>query len=175
MEVGRGRLPGVLAALRTAHPYETPACDLYALETTGTRVGFGAVGDLDETLPMPEFLTRVAERLHAGALRWAGDESRFVRRVAVCGGSGSSLIGAARRAGADAFVTADLTYHQFFDAAEGRPMALVDAGHYETERVTERLIADRLRSAFPDLDVVRTERWTGPMRTFLGPSGSVRG
>jgi dinuclear metal center YbgI/SA1388 family protein len=173
VEVGRGRLPGVLAAMREAHPYETPAFDVYALETTGTRVGFGAVGDLEETLPMPEFLTIVAERLHAGALRWAGDERRFVRRVAVCGGSGSSLIGAARRAGADAFVTADLTYHQYFDAAEGRPMALVDAGHYETERVTERLLVGELRRAFPDLDVVRTERWTGPMRTFMGASGSV--
>ena len=173
VEVGRGRLPAALAALRQAHPYETPAFDVYALETTGTQVGFGAVGELDETLPMPEFLTRVADRLGAGALRWAGDESRFVRRVAVCGGSGSSLIGAARRAGADAFVTADLTYHQYFDWAEGRPMALIDAGHYETERVTEQLVVDRLRRAFPELDVARTGRWTGPMRTFQGAMGAV--
>ena len=173
VQVHRGRLADAVRALQAAHPYETPAFDVYALETEGTQVGFGAVGDLAETLPMPEFLTRVAERLHAGALRWAGDESRFVRRVAVCGGSGSSLIGAARRAGADAFVTADLTYHQYFDAAEGRPMALVDAGHYETERVTERLIVERLRSAFPELDVARTARWTGPMRTFLGATGPI--
>ena len=171
--VGRGRLAPVLAALRAAHPYEEPAYDVVALETNGTHAGYGAVGDLEETLPMPEFLTRVAEHLHAGALRWAGDERRHVRRVAVCGGSGSSLIGAARRAGADAFVTADLTYHQYFDAAEGRPMALIDAGHYETERVTEQLIADHLRASFPELDVVRTSRWTSPMRTFMGASGPI--
>ena len=64
---------------------------------------------------------------------------------------------------------ADVTYHRFFEALDtgGQPrLALVDAGHYETEAVTERLIADRLADAFPALDVAVTRHRTSPMRTF---------
>ena len=91
--------------------------------------------------------------------------------MAVCGGAGLSFLPAALRAGADAYVTADVTYHRFFEAlgTDGRPrIALVDAGHYETEAVTERLLADRLRAAHPGLDVRVTAHRTSPMRTFVG-------
>ncbi|MEM1117698.1 MAG: Nif3-like dinuclear metal center hexameric protein, partial [Bacteroidota bacterium] len=127
---------GVRRAVQEAHPYEEPAVDVYPVEGTATRHGYGAVGALDESVPLSAFLARVADRLGAGALRYVGDPEAEVRRVAVCGGSGMSFLTAAIRAGADAYVTADVTYHRFFEAVdtEGRPrIALVDAGHYETE------------------------------------------
>ncbi len=161
----------VRAAIAEVHPYEAPAVDVVALEGRATRQGYGAIGELEAPEPLADFLARVRDALGAGALRYVGSDDQTVERVAVCGGSGLSFLPAALRAGADAYVTADVTYHRFFEAldTEGRPrLALVDAGHYETEAVTERLIADRLAEAFPGLDVAMTAHRTSPMRTFAG-------
>lgn len=162
---------GAVRAVAAAHPYEEPAVDVYAVENRATRQGYGAIGTLAAPEPLAAFLARVREALGAGALRYVGDEGQTVERVAVCGGSGLSFLPAALAAGADAYVTADVTYHRFFEAldTEGRArIALVDAGHYETEAVTERLIAGRLRAAFPALAVDVTRHRTSPMRTFAG-------
>ena len=165
---GVGRVLGAVAA---AHPYEEPAVDVYEVQTPATRQGYGVVGRLPAPEPLPAFLARVAERLGAGALRYVGDDGAVVERVAVCGGSGLSFLGAALASGADAYVTADVTYHRWFEAldADGAPrIALVDAGHYETEAMTEGLVVDHLRSALPALDVAATRHRTSPMRTFVG-------
>ena len=162
---------GVLRSVRSAHPYEEPAVDVYPLEGRATRQGYGAVGTLDAPEPLADFLGRVRDALGAGALRYVGDDGQTVERVAVCGGSGLSFLPAALAAGADAYVTADVTYHRFFEALgpDGTPrIALVDAGHYETEAVTERLIADHLRQRHAGLAVDVTRRRTSPMRTFAG-------
>ncbi|WP_412063216.1 Nif3-like dinuclear metal center hexameric protein [Rubrivirga sp. IMCC45206] len=161
-------------AVATAHPYDEPAIDVYAVENRTTRQGYGAVGTLAAPESLAAFLARVRDALGAGALRYVGDDGQTVERVAVCGGSGLSFLPAALAAGADAYVTADVTYHRFFEALdpEGAPrLALVDAGHYETEAVTERLIADHLRAALPGLAVDVTRHRTSPMRTFVGRTG----
>ena len=161
----------VRRAVASAHPYETPAVDVVALDGTATRHGYGVVGRLPAPEPLAVFLARVRDTLDVGALHYIGDDGRPVERVAVCGGSGLSFLPHALRAGADAYVTADVTYHRWFDAldTEGRPqLALVDAGHYETERVTERLVADRLAAALPGLAVDVTRHRTSPVRTFAG-------
>ena len=167
--VASWRVSGAITAVSRAHPYEQPVVDVVTLEGSATRTGYGALGTLPAPEPLPTFLARVARRLDARALRYVGDERTQIQRVAVCGGSGMSFFADARRAGADAYVTADVTYHRFFEAldAGGHPsIALVDAGHYETEAVTERLVADRLGAAFPDLDVHVTRHRTSPMQTF---------
>jgi dinuclear metal center YbgI/SA1388 family protein len=168
--VYRWDVPQVLAAMRSAHPYEEVAYDVYPLEQPATSAGFGAVGDLEAPEPLEAFLARVAGRLGCDALRYAGDPAMTIRRAAVCGGAGGDLIGRARAAGADAFVTADLTYHRFFDAATpaGHPvMALIDAGHYETEAHTEELIVVFLAGRFPGLEVRRTTARTSPVSTYI--------
>ncbi|MEM6783041.1 MAG: Nif3-like dinuclear metal center hexameric protein [Bacteroidota bacterium] len=169
VEVTRWDLRRVLSAMRAAHPYEEVAYDVYPLEKTTTQAGYGAIGALPVPLPLRDFLAIVQARLNAGALRYAGSSDALVRSVAVCGGSGSRFISDALRAGADAFVTADVTYHTFFDVldAEGRTqMALIDPGHYETERITERILVDYLATSFSTLAIHRTEAWTSPIRTF---------
>ncbi len=161
----------VRRAVAAAHPYEQPAVDVAALDGPATRQGYGVVGQLDAPEPLTVFLARVRDALGAGALRYVGDDGQAVERVAVCGGSGLSFLGAALAAGADAYVTADVTYHRFFEAlgTDGRPrIALVDAGHYETEAVTERLIADHLRPRLDGVAVDVTRHRTSPMRTFTG-------
>lgn len=161
----------VRRSVADAHPYEEPVVEVSPLEGQATRQGYGVIGRLAAPEPLSAFLARVRDALGAGALRYAGDDAQTVERVAVCGGSGLSFLPDALRAGADAYVTADVTYHRFFEAldTEGRPrLALVDAGHYETEAVTERLIAERLRARHPDLTVETTRHRTSPMRTFAG-------
>ncbi len=159
----------VRRAVAAVHPYREPAVDVVALEGRATRQGYGVVGRLDAPEPLPAFLARVRDALGAGALRYVGDDGQTVERVAVCGGAGLSFLRDAVRTGADAYVTSDVTYHRFFEALDtaGHPrIALVDAGHYETEAVTERLIADHLRRAHPGLTVDVTRHRTSPMRTF---------
>ncbi|MFP4227247.1 MAG: Nif3-like dinuclear metal center hexameric protein [Salinivenus sp.] len=168
VEVARWNLHRVLGALHEAHPYEEVAYDLYPVHQQNTQAGLGALGRLPSPLPLPAFLDRVADRLDAQSLRYAGAEDATIEQVAVCGGAGSDFIGTARGAGADAYVTADVTYHEFFDVLgpDGRPeMALVDPGHYETEALTEALLQDWLSNRFDDVAWLRTETRTSPMKT----------
>ena len=174
MEVTQWTLPAVRRAMQEAHPYEEVAYDVYALNQSTTQAGMGAIGTLDTPCSLSDFLARVSDRLDAASLRYAGATDTTVERVAVCGGAGSSLVHAARSAGADAYVTADVKYHDFFnvlDADTGTPqMAFIDAGHYETEALTEALLCNWLDERFGTVSWQRTTHRTSPMRTFV-PEG----
>ncbi|MEL6616889.1 MAG: Nif3-like dinuclear metal center hexameric protein, partial [Bacteroidota bacterium] len=168
--VERWALGRVVRAMQAAHPYEEVAYDVYAVEQSSRTIGYGAVGDLPDPMALDAFLARVASGVEAGVLRYSADPVATISRVAVCGGSGMSFFGAALASGADAYVTADITYHRFFEPLDARGrsrMALIDAGHYETEWVTERLIVDQLASVFSDLAVERTAHRTSPVQTFV--------
>lgn len=167
METRRPVLSAVLAALRSTHPYEEVAFDVIPLEGGSADTGMGAIGNLPQPMLLPDFINVVAESLGVAGLRYSGADDRTVERVAVCGGSGSGLIAKARSAGADAFVTGDVTYHRYFEPLQPdgtRIMALVDAGHYETERPVEAAIIDRMGSIHGDVAFIRTGIRTGPVR-----------
>lgn len=163
MVVPGPRVAGVVAAMRAAHPYEEIAYDLYPVETPGRDYGMGVVGELDRPLNLRAFLGRVRRSLSIPHLRYTGDPDRLVRRVAVCGGSGADLLPAAVAAGADVFVTADVKYHAFHDSTG--TIALIDAGHYETEvpvvRSLARRLAGRLRGT--GIPVMSTRVKTNPV------------
>lgn len=144
MVVPAPRVQHVLHALRRSHPYEEAAYDLYPTDNSSHEYGAGVIGELPRTERLSAFLLRVKQGLHARRLRWCGEARAPVKRVAVCGGSGGELLDDAIRAGAQAFVTADVRYHAFHEA-EGR-IALIDAGHYETELPLVDAIVRRLRS-----------------------------
>ncbi len=116
-------------------------------DSTG-QTGAGLIGRLPAPLSEAQFRQHVRQQLQTRLLRYAPGPP-VIERVAVCGGSGSFLIEAALQAGADAFVTGDLTHHYFFEP-QGR-MLLVDAGHYETEQFTAELIFEYLCAQFPQL------------------------
>ena len=125
----------VLSALRSAHPYEEVAVDVYELATATADTGLGRVGTLENECSLAEFAVRVAAALPGtpGGVKCFGPPDRLVRRVAVCGGAGDSLLSDAAMAGVDVFVTADLRHHPASEhLAEGGP-ALIDAGHWATE------------------------------------------
>lgn len=168
MIVPRARVTAVVAAMKSAHPYEEVAYDLYKLENGNPNVGMGAIGKISKPMSLGKFLAHVKETLHSSSLRFSGSLGQTVKRVAVCGGSGSELLEDAVREQADVFVTADVRYHAF-QAASGR-IALVDAGHYETEHVVLKSIADRLRSWARTEDeklvVTVTKQSTNPIHSF---------
>ncbi len=143
MVVPSWRVDAVVVALRKAHPYEEVAYDIYPLENPSADHGMGVVGDLRRPVRLGAFLSTVRTALRAEGLRYAGNQRQMVRRIALCGGSGADLIPEAARAGADVFVTADLKYHAFHLATP--TMALVDAGHFETELPVVGSIVRRLK------------------------------
>ncbi|MFF0818232.1 Nif3-like dinuclear metal center hexameric protein [Rhodococcus sp. NPDC003318] len=159
----------VLAALRAAHPYEEPAFDVLELADTGSALGIGRVGELDEPETLREFTARVRRALPetAWGVRAAGDPDTVVRTVAVCGGSGDSLLGAARARGVDAYVTADLRHHPADEHLRGGGPVLVDVAHWASEQPWCAQVRDVLDARFGRVDgwatavsTVRTDPWT---------------
>jgi len=130
-------------ALRAAHPYEEPAFDLYPLLNKGDAAGLGRIGELSQAVPLAEFTVRMKQSLGLHGARFVGDADRPVRKVAVCGGSGASLWREAVARGADVLVTGDIKYHEARDAEE-QGIALVDAGHFATDRPMVRGLAELL-------------------------------
>ncbi len=143
----RALRPQVLAAMRAAHPYEVVAHDVVELAVEPQATGLGRVGDLPEPVRLGALAERVAQLLPATAwgVRVRGDRDRLVRRLAVCGGAGDSLLVAVARTGADAFLTSDLRHHPAQEAAED--LALLDAAHWATEWPWLPVAAGRLADA----------------------------
>lgn len=108
--------------------------------------GSGMIGTLNQTMTERAFLNKVKKVMKAGSLRYTSLLNKKVKKVAVCGGSGSFLLDAAITANADVFVTADFKYHQFFDA--DNKIVIADIGHYESEQFTKELIRDLLKEKF---------------------------
>ena len=133
-------------ALLAVHPYEEPAFDLYPLLNKGAKLGLGRIGRLPEPLTLAEYADRLRSVLSAPALRYVGDPNAVISKVALCSGSGASLLRDAVRAGADVLVTGDVKYHEARDA-EDCGLALIDAGHYPTEIIMVQDMAERLGRA----------------------------
>jgi dinuclear metal center YbgI/SA1388 family protein len=131
----RRRRAQVVAALRAAHPYEEPAFDVIELAPEPSGRGGGRVGELAESMTLRSFAELVARTLPATAagVRAAGDPDQVVRRVAVCGGAGDSMLGAANAAGADVYLTSDLRHHRASEHREAGGCGLVDVAHWAAE------------------------------------------
>ncbi len=151
----------VIAALLEAHPYEEPAYDIYALENSTPTNGTGALGTLPQPMTEEAFLQQLKERFRTRCVRHSPLTGRPVRRVAVCGGTCSFLLPEAIRQQADVFVTADVKYHEFFDA-DGR-ILLADIGHYESEQVIKEVFHELLSKKFPNFALHFSKSITNPI------------
>lgn len=158
-------LRAVVQALTAAHPYEEPAYDVLPTVVPHDR-GIGRVGELADETTLVAFGRAVAAALPPtpAGIRVSGDLDQPVRRVAVCGGAGDSFIGAARAAGADVYVTADLRHH----VAQEAGLALVDAGHWATEwpwladaaAAVRSALGERGHTVGADISELVTDPWT---------------
>jgi len=154
----------ILNALKEAHPYEEVAYYTHPISNTDAQVGAGMIGMLPDALDSKAFLHHLKAKMHLACIRHTALIDRPIRRVAVCGGAGSHLLQAALGQKADALVTADVRYHDFF-AVEGR-LLLADIGHYESEIGTKKLIYALLSEKFPNLAITTCSTVSNPIYYF---------
>lgn len=154
----------IVEALLLHHPYEEVAYDLVGIHNENAGIGSGLLADLPAPMEEKDFLEKIRQSFGLSVIRHTSLLERPVRRVALCGGAGSFLISKALASGVDFFITADLKYHEFFDA-EGK-MVLADIGHFESEQFTIDLLHAVLQEKFPTFAVLKTRVRTNPVHYF---------
>lgn len=155
----------ILSALKAAHPYEEVAYDILKLDNEHMGIGSGMTGLLPKPVDESTFLARVKEVFRIPVIRHSVFTGRLINRVSLCGGAGSFLISKAIAAKSDVFLTADLKYHDFFEA-DGK-ILLADIGHFESEQFTSDLVYDLLKEKFPTFAVLKTGVITNPVNYFF--------
>lgn len=151
----------VLNALISTHPYEEPAFDLIALNNTDNRLGAGLIGELPVEIAENEILSLLKTKFDCQVIRHTNFIGRKIKKVALCGGSGSFLLSKAIQAGADIFISGDFKYHDFFEA-ENR-ILVADLGHFETEQFTKHIFYEIITKKMPTFAVRISETKTNPI------------
>lgn len=155
----------IIAAMIEAHPYEEVAYDIIALANYFKEVGSGLVGELKEETDEETFFKLVKKQFNLRVVRHTPFLNKKIKKVALCGGAGSFLTKTAISAGADVYITADIKYHEFFDA--DRHLVLADIGHWESEQFTTDLLLEVLQSNFTTFAVRKSEIKTNPVNYFV--------
>ena len=152
----------IISALEEAHPYEVVAHYLQPLNNLNQDVGSGAIGELPSKMDFQSFIALLKSSMSLEVIKCTKPVKSELKSVAVCGGSGSFLLPAAKRAKADVFITSDFKYHEFFEAED--QITIMDIGHYESEVFTKDLIADRLRENFANIALHLSQVVTNPIK-----------
>jgi len=154
----------IISALLEAHPYEEVAYDIYPLENENIEIGLGCTGDLPEPVGEKEFLKSLSSLFSSEGIRYSELKGNRITKVALCGGSGGALLNDAIASRANAFVTADIKYHSYFEA--GNRILVVDIGHYESEKFSEEILYDLIIKKFPKFALRFSEINTNPINYF---------
>jgi dinuclear metal center YbgI/SA1388 family protein len=152
----------VLRALLAVHPYEEPVYDLYPIENEWSRHGSGVVGVLPEPMPEQEFLYLLKDLFNLPTIRHSKLEGKEIRDVAICGGAGAFLIPKAISYGADAFVTGEAKYNDFYDVEDRILLAVL--GHYESEICTKDIFFDVISGKFPNFAIHKSAFDSNPVK-----------
>lgn len=155
----------ILQAMRNNHPYEEIAYDIYSLNNANQQVGSGLIAQLPNEISEIDFLTQVKAKMNVSVIRHTALLNKKIKTVAICGGSGSFLLGNALAAKADIFITADFKYHEFFDA--DNKILIADIGHYESEHFTQELLLEIITNKFPTFAVRLTKINTNPIKYLV--------
>lgn len=154
----------ILKTLKENHPYEEVAYELIALENKNQEIGAGMTGILPEPMDETDFLAFLKKTMKTGCVRHTALLNKQIRKVALCGGSGSFLLKDAIAAGADVFVTGDFKYHQFFDAEN--KIVIADIGHYESEQFTVEIFEEILKKKITNFAVLLSSVSTNPVKYY---------
>lgn len=151
----------LILEMQKAHPYDEIAHQIYILDNFFPDVGSGIVGELAEEISPSLFLKKVKTLMRTDCIRYTKIVRKTIKKVAVCGGSGSFLLNNAKSMGADIFITSDFKYHEFFNAEND--IIIADIGHYESEQFTKDLIYDLLVNNFSKFAVRLSKVNTNPI------------
>ncbi len=154
----------VLKALFKSHPYDEVAYEVTTLENSNQQIGMGMIGELTKPINENEFLIILKNSMKTNCVRHSKLTKKSITKVAVLGGSGSFAIDAAKQAGADVFVTADIKYHDFFKAENN--ILLTDIGHYESEQFTKELLVSFLNKKISTFAIILSQINTNPITYF---------
>ena len=156
----------LLHGLKLAHPYEEVAYDIIQLENNWNGIGSGMIGELEVEMSEQNFLKYISNVFNAKCVRYTSLLKKPIKRVAICGGSGSFLIKNAIAARADVFITSDVKYHEFFDS--DNQIVVMDVGHYESEQYTSELFYEIISEKFPTFALHLTKMDTNSIKYYYG-------
>jgi dinuclear metal center YbgI/SA1388 family protein len=154
----------ILQKLNSYTYYEEKAYEIVEVLNNNQTIGAGMIGDFAEPLSINTFLDFVKKTFQSNCIRYTNCQQQTISKVALCGGSGSFLLPQAMQHGADAYITADFKYHEFFDA--DNQIMITDIGHYESEQFTSEIFYEYLREKFPNFAIQITSGNTNPIQYF---------
>jgi dinuclear metal center YbgI/SA1388 family protein len=154
----------IISALKQNHPYEEVAYDVYQLENTYQNIGSGMVGELEKPISEIEFLERLKSVFMLKLIKHTPLLNKSIKKVALCGGSGSFLLKNAINSKSDIYISSDFKYHEFFDAEN--KILIADIGHYESEQFTPEIFYEIISKKFPNFVSYLTETNTNPVNYF---------
>jgi len=155
----------IVEALLKSHPYEEVAYDIYPLDNEFPLGGTGMIGELAEPMEELHFLEKLKEIFNCKVVKYTRLLGKPIKKIAVCGGSGSSFLSKAIAQNADIYISGDFKYHQFFDA-ENR-IIIADIGHYESEQFTKEVFYELLTKKFPKFAVQLSGISTNPVNYLI--------
>jgi len=151
-------------AMNAAHPYEEIAYQVNELKNSLQDIGAGLIGYLNEEMSVESFTKHVKSSLEIDTFKGTKTNKKTIQKVAICGGAGSFLINKAKANGADAYITSDVKYHEFFDA-EGE-LFICDVGHYESEKYTIEIFREILSKKIPNFATIFANTNTNPIQYY---------
>jgi len=151
----------VLESLLKIHPYEEPAFDFIPLQNAWNQVGTGVTGELPNPEDELTFLNRIKIIFNISSIRHTNLLGKKIKRVALCGGSGSGFLPDAIQANADVFITGDFKYHEFFEAQ--KRILIADIGHFESEQFTKDIFFEIITKKMPTFAVQISDSKTNPI------------
>lgn len=154
----------ILHTLFTNHPYEEVAYEITKLTNSYQKIGLGMVGELENAMDEQAFLNYLKKQMNTECVRHSKLLDKPIKTIAVLGGSGASAIHQAKKSGADAYITSDLKYHDFYQAENS--ILLCDIGHYESEQYTKSLLYEFLSKKLPNFAIVLSGINTNPVNYF---------
>jgi dinuclear metal center YbgI/SA1388 family protein len=154
----------IISALKQNHPYEEVAYDIYQLENTYQNIGSGMLGELPNSISEIEFLEKLKVVFKVKVIKHTALTNKNIKKVALCGGSGSFLLKNAINSKSDIYISSDFKYHEFFDGE--KQILVADIGHYETEQFTPEIFYDIISNKFPTFASYLTETNTNPVNYF---------
>ncbi|ROI03894.1 Nif3-like dinuclear metal center hexameric protein [Chryseobacterium sp. G0240] len=155
----------IIAAMKSAHPYEEVAYQVYNLDNENHHSGLGMYGELEEAMDEKDFLRMVKEKFSLEIIKHSSFTHKKIKRVGVLGGSGASGIKAALSKKCDAYLTGDIKYHDYF-LAESK-MLICDIGHYESEQFVTQQLFEILSQKFSTFAISKSIEKTNPVNYFI--------
>lgn len=155
----------IISAMKSAHPYEEVAYQIYNLENENQYAGLGMYGELEKEMDEKDFLKLVKEKFKLEVIKHSAFNNKKIKRVGVLGGSGASGIKSALSKKCDAYLTGDIKYHDYF-LAESQ-MLICDIGHYESEQLVAQQLFEILSQKFSTFAISKSNEKTNPVNYFL--------